>query len=99
MSPGTMNLARFRTLLGAEHNCLHKDGARVAPSIDKLIRHANKEWRHSCTVPISTFERNSNIHTVQIPNKRVVGTDRYAISWYFASIRLYLAFLSIISIW
>ena len=34
----------------------------------------------------------------QILNRRVVGTDRHAICWYFASIRLCLALLFIISI-
>ena len=57
------------------------------------------------------IETNNNIRTVQsesskfasllfdqILNRRVVGTDRHAICWYFASIRLCLALLFIISI-
>ena len=36
--------------------------------------------------------------TDQIPNRRVVGTDRNAICWYFALVRLCLAMLFIITI-
>ena len=58
-----------------------------------------------------SIETNNNILTVQsesskfasllfdhIPNRRVVGTDRNAICWYFTSITLCLALLFIISI-